>query len=214
MLKMNKKNLVLLLFLAVLLIGVMLVSGCGGAQEDATPSAEETQQEDITPPPEETQQEDTTPSTEEAQPEPGTAQLVHFDKLIPFLPDPPSGWVAEDPSGMMMSFGGGSWSIADRYYTKGDDDASIAIIDSAYLSVGPWMIWEGYFEYETTEGYLKSTNFKGYPAWEEHTKPDHYALHIGIADRFMVSISVTSMDKDTLYAFANKIDYDGIAALN
>jgi hypothetical protein len=212
MMKMNTKKLRMLTLLTVLVVGVVLISGCVEAPEEKAPTP--TPQEEVTP-------------TEEVRPEPGTVPAVHFSKLIPFLPDPPSGWVGEEPSGMMMTSDEWTWSTADRHYTKPDvrDEASIAIIDGAYLPVGPWMIWRGYFEYETTDGYLKSASFKGYQAWEEHSKTlgytpakgdytvNNYILHVGINDRFMVSISVYDSDRDALYAFADRIDYSGIAAL-
>jgi len=44
-------------------------------------------------------------------------------------------------------------------------------------------------------------------------KPNDYTLHIGIGDRFLVPISVYERGRDTLYAFANEIDYQGIAAM-
>lgn len=40
-----------------------------------------------------------------------------------------------------------------------------------------------------------------------------YTLHVGVNDRFMVSILVYESDRDTFYAFADRIDYHGIAAL-
>ncbi len=165
---------------------------------------------------------------EEVQPEPGTvpekAQLkdgtilsVYFTRLIPFLPDPPSGWVGEEPDGMMMIFDGISWSIAERRYTKPDvlgANASVSIATSAYSIGEPWMMWEEFIEYETTDGYLKNTSFKGYPAWKEHIKPDHYALHVNMDGRFIVSISVNGVDRDALYAFADQINYSRIGRLS
>ncbi len=194
MIKRTKKFGVLaLLTVAVLVIGVVLISRYVKAPEETPPEV-------ITPP------------LEEARPEPGSVPAVHFSKLIPFLPDPPSGWVGEEPSGTMMTFDEWSWSTAERHYTKPGTytGASIKITDGEYS----WMIyWDQFFEYETTDGYLKSTSFKGYPAWEEHTKPDSYTLWVGIDDRFVVIISVHESDRDTLYAFADRVDYRGIAAL-
>ena len=145
--------------------------------------------------------EEVPPPPEEVTP---TAEVVHYSKLVPFLPEAPSGWVAEEPSGMMMTLGEWSWSMADRHYTKPGTGAyaTIAIVDSAYHLVGPWMMWGMFFEYEDADGYLKSTTFKGYPAWEQHMKPHDYMLHIGIDDRFLVSISVFESDRDTLYSIA------------
>lgn len=195
MIKMNTENLKVLVLWAILTVGAVLIIGCGTAPDE--------------PPPE------VVTSPEEARPEPGTVPAVHFSELIKFLPDAPSGWVGEEPDGMTMTFDEWTWSTADRRYTEPATDAYafITIIDGAYLPVGPWIMWKGFFEYETVDGYLKSVSFKGFPAWEEHTKPDHYALHVGINERFVVSISVSGSDRETLYAFAGRVDFQGIAAL-
>jgi PGF-CTERM protein len=145
-----------------------------------------------------------------------TTEAVHFTKLVSFLPDAPSGWEGEEPEGMMYTIEEGAWSMATRSYSKlGEEDitAEAGIMDSAFSTVGWWAAWKGFYAWETTEGYAKTTNVKGFPAWEAYTKDTNdYTLYVGINDRFMVFIQ-TNSDKDTLYKFANAIDYDGIAAL-
>ena len=168
--------------------------------------------------------EEVPPPPEEVTP---TAEVVHYSKLVPFLPEAPSGWVAEEPIGMMMTFEEWPWSMTDRHYTKPGTGAyaTIAIVDSAYHPVGPWMMWGMFFEHESADGYLRRTTFKGYPAWEEHSQflrwtpaegdhtVDQFVLTVGINGRFLVSISVSGSDRDTLYAFANAIDFQGISAI-
>lgn len=143
-------------------------------------------------------------------------EAVHFSKLIPFLPDAPSGWEGEEPFGMMYTIEEGSWSMATESYTKSgaeDITAEVGIMDSAFYQVGLWTAWQGFYAWESTEGYAKTTTVKGFPAGEIYDKGSNdYSLYVGINDRFMVFIS-TSSDRDTLYAFANSIDYKGIAAL-
>ncbi len=142
-------------------------------------------------------------------------EAVHFSKLIPFLPDAPSGWEGEEPDGMMFTVEEGSWSMASKSYTKSgaeDITAEVGIMDSAFYQVGWWAAWQGFYAWESTEGYAKTTEVKGLLAWESYTKDGNdYGLYVGINDRFMVFIS-TNSDRDTLYAFANSIDYSGIAA--
>ena len=143
-------------------------------------------------------------------------EAVHFSTLIEFLPDAPSGWDGEEPFGMMYTIQDGTWSMATESYTKsGADDttAEVGVMDSAFYQVGWLAAWRGFYEWESTEGYAKTTTVKGYPAWEAYTKDSgEYTLFVGINDRFMVFIS-TNSDEDTLYDFAKAIDYDGIAAL-
>lgn len=207
MMKMNTENLKVLVLWVIIAVGAVLIIGCGTAPDEPPPEA-------VTYP-------------EEARPEPGTVSAVHFSELIKFLPDAPSGWVGEEPDGMTMTFDEWTWSTVDRRYTElaTNTYASITIIDGAYLPIGPWAMWKGFFEYETVDGYLKSTSFKGFPAWEEHSESlrwtpakgdhtvDNFVLTVGVNGRFMVIISVHDSDRDTLYAFANRVDFQGIAAL-
>ncbi len=146
-----------------------------------------------------------------------TTEAVHFSNLIPLLPDAPSGWEAEEPFGMMYTIEEGTWSMASKSYTKSgaeDITAEVGIMDSAFYQVGWWAAWQGFYAWESTEGHAKITEVKGLPAWESYTKDGNaYGLYVGINDRFVVYIN-TNSGSDTLYAFANSIDYSGIGALD
>ena len=143
-------------------------------------------------------------------------QAVPFDTLIAFLPDAPSGWEGEEPTGMTFTHEGGTWSMATASYTKkGADDvtADIVITDYAFYTAGWSTAWQSFVAYETTEGYIKKVAVQGFPAWEVYDKESaEYALHVGVNDRFLAIIA-TNSDKDTLYDFANAIDYNGVAVL-
>jgi PGF-CTERM protein len=158
-------------------------------------------------------------STTLASEEATSTQAVHFSKLIEFLPDAFSGWEGEDPAGSTLTYEEGTWSMATKSYTKsGDEDvtAEIGIMDSAFYPVGWWAAWQGFYAYESTEGYAKTVIVKrGVPAWEAYTKDSNdYSLYVGINDRFMVFINTNSGDRATLYEFSDAIDYDGIADLS
>lgn len=145
-----------------------------------------------------------------------TTDAVHFSKFIEFLPDDPSGWDGKEPFGMIHTIPEGTWSVANKGYTKSgaeDVTADIVITDYAFYSMGWTAAWQGFYAYESAEGHAKTVTVKGNPAWEAYTKDGNdYSLFVGINDRFMVFIN-TNSDKDTLYDFANSIDYKGIAAL-
>jgi len=113
-----------------------------------------------------------------------------------------------------MSTPEGSWSLVTKEYSKGDSEASVTIFDSANLQTVPyWSMWNTFYSYESTEGYAKTVNVGGYPAWEAYDKDSgEYTLFIGINQRFGVIVT-TNTDKDTLYSFANSIDLKGIGAL-
>jgi PGF-CTERM protein len=142
-----------------------------------------------------------------------TTEAVDPDKLVPFLPDAPSGW--ERIPGIPDTIEEEGTSMAMRMYIKSGAEVGVlvAIMDSAFHNVGYQEEWKGYTAYDTPEGYAKSTKVKGFPAWEIYTKDtDAYSLLVGINDRFVVFIGPGS-DKDTLYAFSDRINYKGIASL-
>jgi len=155
-------------------------------------------------------------STAIADDEATATHAVPFDQLIEFLPNAPSGWDGGEPDGMTFTHEEGTWSMATESYTKSgaeDTTAEVGVMDSAFYQVGWLAAWQGFYAYESTEGYAKTVTVDGYPAGEVYTKDSgEYTLFVGINDRFMVFIS-TNSNKDTLYDFANAIDYDGIAAL-
>lgn len=145
-----------------------------------------------------------------------TAQAVDSTKLVAFLPSAPAGWYGKDPFDVMQSAEGGTWSLATKSYSKHgavDNVAQVGITDYAFYTAGWSNEWKKFYAFESTEGYAKTVTIKGYPAWEIYTKNgNNYGLYVGINDRFLVVIT-TNSDLDTLYNFANSIDYKGIAAL-
>ena len=194
---MKYKNNKLWLILAI--VALVLLSGCAGTNTG----------------PSQTGDKQAAPGTTAGKPVPGSAPAIHFSKLIEYLPAPPSGWTADEPQGFMNTVESGSWSMANRAYSKGDDArANIGIMDSAYYEVGLFASWKGIYQYESTEGYAKTTTIKGYPALEVYSKSSkEYAMYVDVKDRFMVYITVDNADKDTLNNLANAIDYSGIAGL-
>jgi len=149
-------------------------------------------------------------------PPPMSADAVHYNTLIEFLPGAPSGWDGEEPFGQTFTSGEGTWSMAMESYTKSGNEeitADVGIMDSAYQQVGWWAAWQGFYSYESADGYAKTVTVEGYPAWEAYTKDDNqYVLYVGINDRFVVFVN-TNSDRDTLYDFADAIDFDGVSAL-
>jgi PGF-CTERM protein len=143
-------------------------------------------------------------------------QAVEYSKLIPFLPKAPSGWEAGEPQGFSFTHEEGTWSMASSDYSRAgaeDVTANVMITDYALYTTGWTGAWKSYYAWESTEGYAKTVTVQGYPAWEVHSKDSgDYSLSVAVNDRFLVFIN-TNSDKDTLYKFADAIDYKGIAAL-
>lgn len=155
------------------------------------------------------------PTLTATRPAPGSVKAVDFNLLIPFLPNAPTGWTAEDPDGMTMNIENGSWTTASRSYSSGDEKrATVSIMDSAYYAVGGWEMWGHQYEMTTTEGYFKSGTVAGFPSWESHDiKSKSYGTLVGLNNRFMVSVTIDNGEKVDLDLFLNSINYQGIAAL-
>lgn len=153
-------------------------------------------------------------SLNRARPAPGSVTAVDFSKLIPLLPEAPAGWEASDPEGAKMTFDQNQWSFASRDYSKGDASASVMISDSAFYNVGGWEMWNNQYSIETTDGYVKTTTVRGFPAWEMYSKPSDYAMHIGINDRFMVFIEVKDGSKSDLDTFVNAVPFSNVAGIS
>jgi hypothetical protein len=143
-------------------------------------------------------------------------QAVDYNILITLLPNAPTGWIADEPTGGTMTAQDGSWSTATIAYTKAADEnvnAMVIIEDSAHYLVGGWEVWSSFSSVETSEGYFRSSKVAGYPAWETFSKPDSYVKWVGIDERFMVYVSINGGTKSDLDLFVNLINYDGIARL-
>jgi hypothetical protein len=157
----------------------------------------------------------TAPAVTATRPAPGSVKAIDFNLLIPFLPNAPAGWTAEDPDGMTMNYQDGSWTTATRSYSRGDDkQATVSIMDSAYYAVGAWEMWGRQYEMTTTDGYYKTGTVAGFPSWETYSKNSkNYGTWVGLNNRFMVTVTIDNGEKADLDLFVNSINYRGIAAL-
>jgi len=143
----------------------------------------------------------------------GSVTAVSYIALIPFLPNAPAGWTADEPVGATWTDQDVQWTWATREYAKGDARATVLIQDSACYDVGYWESWDSLVAFETTEGYYRSGTVSGHPSWEYFTKPASYGTWIGVNERFMVFVSVEDGSEQDLKAFVNAINYGGIANL-
>ena len=205
------------LVLVLLIIGLVLVSGC----TSSTTVSPTTKTVTTTATVQSTSVAGTTASATGTTSTTGTGpavQVVDFNKMVALLPAAPAGWKVDgEPSGLTMKDSDGQpWTMATGSYTSTvnkDTTATITYQDTANQNVGFKSSWSGFQSMESTDGYFKSTQVKGNPAWEVYTKPDTYGSWISVNDRFMVYVSIdkgTKADYDTI---VNAIDFAGIAAL-
>jgi hypothetical protein len=160
------------------------------------------------------------PGTARAQNEPILVpEAVDYQKLLPILPEPPSGWTADKPEGSTEDVGGFKITNVHRDYRKGDGEkaptAAISILDSVanpdYVTATT-AAWNS--NNESTEGYGKSVTIEGNPGFETFEKETrHAALWVMIADRYFVQIELQNQDPSELQGWIKRIDLKKLAAI-
>ena len=124
----------------------------------------------------------------EAMPE---TEAVSFNELIAALPDPPSGWEAEDAKGETNQMGEFKMSTASRVYTKGEQRVKVTITDWAFRKVFYMpFIMASKFSQESTEGYSKGITIgEDTPGREEHkTKQKRGKRQVLFHKRYYIEI--------------------------
>jgi hypothetical protein len=138
--------------------------------------------------------------------------VVDFQKLIPTLPEAPTGWTAEKPEGSTTDAGGTKITTVHRDYKKGEADnaptTSISIIDSAAnpefvsATTGSWNMTQ-----TTTEGYAKSLNVEGSPGFETYeNEGKHGSLWLLVAKRYLLQVDTTGQESKELQEWLKRID--------
>ena len=144
---------------------------------------------------------------------------IDYQKLLPILPDPPQGWVADKGEGSTEDVGGFRITNVHRDYHKGEGDkaptAAISILDSVanpdYVSATT-AAWNN--NSETSEGYGKSVTIDGNPGFEAFEKESkHATLWVMIANRYFVQIELQNQDPKELQDWVKRIDLKKLAAI-
>ena len=144
---------------------------------------------------------------------------VDYQKLLPILPDPPQGWVADKAEGSTEDVGGFRITNVHRDYHKGDGEkvptAAISILDSVanpdYVNATT-AAWNN--NSETSEGYSKSVTINGNPGFEAFEKDTkHATLWVMIANRYFLQIELQNQDPKELQGWVKRVDLEKLAAL-
>src|SRR5256885_5902686 len=137
---------------------------------------------------------------------------IDYQKLLPILPDPPSGWTADKPEGSTEDVGGFRITNVHRDYHKGEGDktptAAISILDSVanpdYVSATT-AAWNN--NTESSEGYGKSVTVdgnSGFEAFEKDSK--HATLWVMVANRYFVQIELQNQEPSELQGWIKRVD--------
>jgi len=144
---------------------------------------------------------------------------VDYQKLLPILPEPPSGWTADKPEGSTEDVGGFRITNVHRDYRKGEGEkapsAAISILDSVanpdYVSATT-EAWKS--NSDSSEGYAKSVSIDGNPGFETFEKETkHAALWVMVADRYFIQVELQNQEPDELQGWIKRIDLKKLAAI-
>jgi hypothetical protein len=145
--------------------------------------------------------------------------VVDPAKLIPILPEAPTGWTAEKAEGSSDDVGGFKITNVHRDYRKGDaagaPTAAISILDSVanpdYVeaTTGAWNQAN-----ETAEGYGKPVTIAGNPGREDYDKERKQAsLWVMVAKRYFVQIELQNQDPKELQEWIKRVDLKKLAEI-
>jgi hypothetical protein len=144
-------------------------------------------------------------------------EVVDFKKLLPMLPDAPTGWTADAAEGSTDDAGGNKITSVHRDYKKGEDDkaptTSISILDAAgnpdYVSAttAAWSM-----STSTTEGYTKTLTIEGMPGFETfENEGKHGTLWLMVAKRYVLAIETQNQESKDLQEWLKRIDVKKLA---
>jgi hypothetical protein len=144
---------------------------------------------------------------------------VDYQKLLPILPDPPQGWVADKAEGSTEDVGGFRITNVHRDYHQGEGNkgptTAISILDSVanpdYVNATT-AAWNN--NSETDEGYGKSVTIDGNPGFEAFEKEaKHATLWVMIANRYFVQIELQNQDPKELQEWVKRVDLKRLAEI-
>jgi hypothetical protein len=151
------------------------------------------------------------------EPAPLLPEVVNSTKLLPLLPEAPTGWTADKPEGSTDDAGGVKITSVHRDYKKGTADnaptTSISILDSAanpeYVSAttAAWNLTAS-----TPEGYTKALTVEGMPGFETfENEGKHGTLWLMVAKRYVLQIETQGQDAKDLQEWLKRVDVKKLA---
>lgn len=141
---------------------------------------------------------------------------ISFRDFIEYLPEPPSGWIAEEPEGETTSFGDYSVSQVKQTYTKERKKITISIFDWAFNSAlyTPLLLTTE-FSQESTEGYNKAIKIGDILGREEYTYANkNGSLNLLVNRRFLVQIEGSNIENTELRKWWKLIDEGSLTKIN
>jgi hypothetical protein len=144
------------------------------------------------------------------------SQLIRQKKggqLEAFLPNPISGWKAEDAKSQAMGsamFGGAV--TAERSYVKGDSRVSVKIITDSPMMQGMMLMFSNPMMAISDGGKLEKIS--GEKAIVKYSKDNKDgSINMVIAGRFLITVEGNDVAREDLVAFAQGIDFKKLAVM-
>jgi len=135
----------------------------------------------------------------------GLQPVVRHTELREFLPDAPPGW-EQNVDGLHVASGRYTVNTTTDFTTT---DAYVGILDYG-STVSDQEFWDRLPE---PDGETKEVTIKGFPAREEYVADvNYYILQVNLHNCLLVTIA-TPRDRETLYYFADSLNYNELAAL-
>ncbi|MEN9206243.1 MAG: hypothetical protein Q6K70_10605 [Thermostichales cyanobacterium DRC_bins_46] len=139
---------------------------------------------------------------------------VAFGDLVAWLPAPPSGWEADEPTGSSTTMGEWSVSQAERRYTQGEMTIRISVMDStANPSLMLPITMASAFKQESTTGFERGITLGSHVGVEKYDRPSQSgSLMVLVNRRFVVDIQGQGIGETQLREWWDRLDIEGLAA--
>lgn len=137
------------------------------------------------------------------------SEIVGFRDLINFLPDHFGSYqLFEKPDGATMRYGEFRYSTGSKSYASGEEELKASVFD--YLQTGTFLAaYANQYEYESTEGIMKSVEVKGQPGWysADYTSDETHMVLV-VNSRFLVMLSGVGLQENQLREFMETLDVE------
>lgn len=142
---------------------------------------------------------------------------VAFRDLIGFLPTRLDGMKAEEPKGESTTAGGWQYSQAEIDFRSPDQkrSAEVGIFDYAhipFLYMPFRMMLNLKVARESTEGYERSGQIAGFPAYEKWSKNGSSEAVVMVGDRFIVKAEIRGAGEGSARKIVEGMNLKGLAA--
>lgn len=188
--------------LSLVLASAMLLSSCGGKQEEKEGAEQEGAEQDA-----DKSAVDALEAFADKAKEMGSREAVDpidFRKLKELMPEKIAGMSRTEATGEKSGAMGFTVSTASaKYKGEGEENLNIEIVDTggiagvSTMALAGWSMAE--IDKETTTGYEKTTKIEGYKAFEKYDNEGKSGeVNVLVADRFVVNVQGDHITVDQL----------------